>query len=250
MENRTPDVTPEKSPDEIERDMERTRDSITEKVAALENQVLGTIQTATSTVTDTVQAVKDAVTTAPAAVKDTVKETVAAVKESIGSFSVRECVRDNPWAALGTTTAAGFLLGYLLPGGRGGLFGRPIMARGEDVPAEGGRAGTAHDNTPHNGTASPRIAPSYAAVSREPEGHGLFGDLFGMIGREVRQIAEQAVHTGLATLKQSVQTQVPQMVDSAVHTVTDRVSGLVGAGECEARVGGPDYRAAPPPTGV
>jgi len=90
-------VTPEK----IERDMERTRESITEKVAALENQVLGTIQTATTTVTDTVQAVKEAVTSAPTAVKDTVRETIASVKETVSSFSVSECVSSNPWAAPG-----------------------------------------------------------------------------------------------------------------------------------------------------
>src|SRR5262245_30513341 len=73
-------VSPEnKSTGEIRHEMQETRESITEKVAALENQVLGTIQTAADTVTNTVEAVKDVVTAAPHAVSDTVKQTVEAV---------------------------------------------------------------------------------------------------------------------------------------------------------------------------
>src|SRR4051812_40494156 len=101
--------------------MADTRESITEKVSLLENQVLGTVHA----VTDTVGAVKEAITAAPAAVSDTVKQTVQAVrdtvkdtvdsvKRTVGSFSVTECVRKNPWAAVGTTGAAGFLAGFFL----------------------------------------------------------------------------------------------------------------------------------------
>lgn len=252
MENRTPDVTPEKTPEQIEREMLETRDSITTKVSALETQVLGTIQTATSTVSETVNAVKEAVTTAPTAVKESVKETLAAVKETVGSFSLTGCIRDNPAAALGTTTFAGFLFGYLLPGG-GRLFHRPIMARGHDEPAEYGRPGTAHDGTVHH-----EAARSFAAPAREPaaesHGPGLFGGLFAMLGREVHQLAEQAIHTGLASLKQAISTQVPQMVDDTVQRVTDRVTdkvnGLVGGEDGTTRVGGPDYTAAAPPRGI
>jgi len=241
----------DKRPEQIEREMEQTRESITEKVAALENQVLGTIHTATSTVSDTVNAVKEAVTTAPAAVKESVKETIAAVRDTVGSFSVSGCVRDNPWASVGTTTFAGFLFGYLLPGG-GRVFNRPVMAKGHDEPAEYGQPGAAHGGHAHNGSAR-----SFAAPAREPaaESHGMFGDLFAMLGREVRQLAEQAINTGLVSLKQAVSTQVPQMVDDAVHRVTDRVTdkvnGLVGGSEeGTTRVGGPDYTAAAPPRGL
>jgi len=247
VENRTADVSADKSPEEIEREMERTRDSITEKVAALENQVIGTIQTATSTVSDTVNAVKEAVSSAPHAVKETVMETVNAVKETVTSFSVSECVSNNPWAAVGTSAAGGFLLGFLLPAGRGGLFNRPIMAKGSDAPAGRGQAGTSHHGaTSIHAAAAPTPGP---AAPREPEGPGLFGGLFGMVANELRQLAEQAINTGLATLKQSLNTQVPNLVDSAVHKVTDRVNGLV-SGTCESRVGGPEYRATPPAAGV
>jgi len=233
-------VTSEKSPDQIEKDMEQTRESITEKVSLLENQVLGI----TSSVTDTVQAVKDAVTAAPTAVSDTVKQTIESVKDSVretvGSFSVSECVRDNPWSALGTTTVAGFLAGYFF-GGRGGMFSRPIMAQGHDAPASYGRVGAAHTAYNHETPAAPRGANI---------GGGLFSGLFAMVGQEIHQLAEQALSTAVASLKQSISTQVPQMVDTAVQGMTERVACAVsGQHDDTTRVGGPGYSATAPAAG-
>lgn len=244
MENRTPDVSTDdqKSPDEIEREMFQTRDSITEKVAALENQVLGTIHTATSTVSDTVEAVKQAVTTAPSAVRESVKQAIGAVKETVGSFSVSGCIRDNPTAALGTSTLGGFLLGYLLPGDERNLFRRPIMAQGHDAPAPYGHAGTAHDEQER--TAHRAVTPT---PSREPEQPGFFGQLWEKLGGEFRGLAEQALSTAVASLKQSISTRVPQAVDTAVGRVTEQV---VGGTESTCRVGGQNYAATPPAAGV
>lgn len=227
MENPTPGVsTPEKSPDEIERDMASTRDAITEKVSLLENHVKDTLQT----VTGTVEAVKEAVTTAPSTVSDTVKNTVEAVKDTvkdtvrdtIQSIDVPGCIQRNPWAALGTSALGGFLTGYfLLGGGRS----RPIMARGEDEPASGGWPGTAGRET----VSAPR--------SHTP---GMFDELFGTVRRELRQMAEMALASATAALKQNISTVVPGLVDQAVHRVADQA----GACPTEAtRVNGPDYAA-------
>jgi ElaB/YqjD/DUF883 family membrane-anchored ribosome-binding protein len=222
----TPGVTgADKSPDRIERDMEHTRESITAKVSALETQVLGTIQTATSTISDTVQAVKDTVTTAPTAVKETVqeavgamkesvKETFASVKDTVASIDLGECVGNHPAAALGTSVAAGFVTGFLLLGGKDS---RPLMARGYREPAPNGRPGTAtHDH---------HTAFGYAHPAPEPSRPGLFANLWAMVGGEVEQLAKQALSTALASLKQSVNEQVPRLVDGAVQNVADRVSG-------------------------
>jgi len=240
VENPTAGVTSEKSPDQIEKDMERTRESITEKVSLLENQVIGVA----SSVTETVQAVTDAVTAAPTAVSDTVKQTIESVKDSvretIGSFSVSGCVRDNPWSAIGTTTVAGFLAGYFF-GGRsgGGLFSRPIMAQGHDAPASNGRVGSAHTAYDTESTSSHGRAA----------GGGLFSGLFAMVGQEIHQLAEQALSTAVASLKQSISTQVPQMVDTAVQGVTERVACAVGGHHDTTRVGGPGYSATAPAAG-
>jgi ElaB/YqjD/DUF883 family membrane-anchored ribosome-binding protein len=196
-------IAPEKSPDQIERDMADTRDSITEKVVALETQVKGNIEA----VTGTVEAVKDAISAAPAAVSDTVKQTVAVVKDSfretLQSLDFTDRVRRNPWAALGASTAAGFLTGFFLSSGR---------------------------SRSANGVARASFAPQ--AATAESEGPGFlertFGDLFGTVGKELRIVAEQAITSAVTALKQNVGTVVPQMVDQAVHRVADPVTGAIG----------------------
>lgn len=230
MADATPGVTgADKDPDRIEREMEQTRESITAKVSALENQVLGTIQTATSTIADTVHAVKETVTTAPTAVKETVqeavgamkdsvKETFASVKHTVASFDLGACVGNHPAAALGASVAGGFVTGFLLFGDS-----RPLMARGFREPAPDGRPGT----VPHE------FAPfghSSAAARSEPARPGMFAGLWAMVGAEVEQLARQALSTALASLKQSVNERVPRLVDETVQNFTERVTGHNGAG--------------------
>src|SRR5262245_61464826 len=95
--------------------MLHTRESITEKVAALENQVVGTVQTAADTLTGTVEAVKELVTTAPGAVSETVKQAATAVSETVRkTFDITGHVRAHPWASVGVSAGLGFLTGLLI----------------------------------------------------------------------------------------------------------------------------------------
>lgn len=257
MADATPGLTAdEKSPDQLEQEMTQTRESIAEKVALLESQVMGNIQSLTGTVesvkeavADTVTSVRQAVVDAPSAVTDSVKQTLASVgdtvKETVSSFSLSGCVRTYPLAALATSAAGGFLTGLLLP--KAGA--RPLMARGHDAPAAGGRVGTAH--TAYQGFADTR--PARAA---EP---GLFGSLWGMVGGEVRQLAEQALKTAVASLEDAIRHKVPQVVDTTIQGLTDRVATAahaagtadgVGGTTGTSRVGGPNYTATPPATGL
>jgi len=179
--------TPEKTPEEIEREMLHTRESITEKVVALENQVIGTAQSVTSAVSDTVEKVKSLVTNAPSAVSDTVKQSFAAVKEQL---DITGCVRRNPWTSVGTSAAAGFLLGYLL-GGRRESSSHPLAA----------------------------MAPAAAPQTSPPREPGVFDELLGQVSREVKRLAQDAIASTSAALKQNISTEVPKMVDSAVSRV-------------------------------
>ena len=77
MENQ---VTPiDKTPEQIQDEMAITRESLTGKVAALEYQVVGSVQTAADTLTDTVAAVTASVFTAPETVSDSMKQAAWAV---------------------------------------------------------------------------------------------------------------------------------------------------------------------------
>ncbi len=176
----------EKSPEELERDMERTRESITEKVAALENQVIGTVQNATDSVSHTVEAVREAVAAAPSAFRDTVREMVDTVKEAINSFSTDECIRSFPTAALCTTTAAGFLAGYFI----------------------GGKS--------KQSSAIPPPLPRPQAAPSHPSSPSLLTDLLHRCGGEMQRLASDSLATGIAALKSKVERQLPLVIDSIV----------------------------------
>lgn len=189
---------PAKSSTQIEHDMEKTRESISVKVEALESQVLGTIQTATNTVTDTVDAVKDAVATAPSAVRETIQEIVQVVKESVGSISLSGFVRSHPGAVLGSSAFTGFLLGFL-------TGGRKAAAQ-PTAPIE-----------PVQRFAASTATPAPAART------GLLAELFDRLGGEARQVGELILSKALASLKQNVETRVPEVVDSVVQRMTGSV---------------------------
>jgi len=198
------------SPELIEREMEQTRESLTEKVALLENKVVGQVQSATDTVQGTMDSVQDTVQTVKAAVQDTVQSVTDTVKDSVRSladglketFDVRQQVQANPWAMVGGATVAGFVTGLL-------AFGRQASARG--LPAY-----------------TPMPAAGYAPPAA-PSRPGWLNDLLDMAMREVKTIAEQALTTATASLKQNVQTAVPKLVESALPDVAGR-TGSDGSG--------------------
>lgn len=95
----------------IRSQMEETRSSLADKIDALENQVLGTVESATSAVADTVENVKDTVSSTVENVKETVAETVETVKDT---FNMRKQVEHHPWLAMGGSIATGYVLGRLL----------------------------------------------------------------------------------------------------------------------------------------
>lgn len=173
--------------------MERTRESITEKVAALENQVIGTVHQATESVNHTVEAVREAVASAPTAVRDTLREVTQSVKEAIHSFSTRECIRSFPAAALGTSMAAGFLTGY--------FFGGRRMPRQTAMPLY-------HDGMPTQTASSTSSRTS----------HG-FSEMFHRISGELQCMAAKSLEMGLTALKNKIERRIPEIIDSVVDRV-------------------------------
>lgn len=207
-------VTPaaEKTPEQIEREMQHTRESITEKVAALETQVVGTVQTAADTLTGTVESVKSLLSTAPETVTDTVKQATAAVSETVKeAFDFTGHVRRNPLAAVGISTFLGGLVGYLTGGGRGRLM-QPTSAAPVVSPA------------------APHAAPSYAA-SQQPavdSKPGVIDELIGMLGEKAKEMARTALETVSASIKQNIETGVPKLVDDAASRLTE-TNGATGS---------------------
>lgn len=198
---------PEKSPEEIEREMHQTRESLTEKVAALENQVVGTVQTAADTLTGTVEAVKSLVTHAPETVSETVKQATSAVSDALkGTFDISGHVREHPWVAVGISALLGGIVGAMLGSrrGAGGSFS-PF------AEAPGPMSAASH---PTHAVSQPT-----AAAPRTP---GILDEVRGVIGGKVRELAETALTTLSASLKSTLETTVPKLVDQAASRLTDQ----------------------------
>ena len=187
-------------PELIEREMEQTRESLTEKVSLLEQKVVGQIQSATDAVQDTVQCVKSAVQDTVQSVTGTVSDSVQSLTDGVkGALDVQRHTRENPWTMVGGATVAGFITGLL-------VFRRESSARA--LPAY----------TPAPFTSHPSGATHAAAagVSHRP---AWLNDLFDMAGREIKKLAEQALTTATTSLKQTVETGIPKLIESAVPTV-------------------------------
>jgi len=189
VENQSLTPTVEKTPEEIERQMAQTRESLTEKVAALESQVVGTVKTAADTMTDTVEAVKSLVTSAPAAVRDTVKQATSVVSKSMKElFDISGHVRGHPWASVGVSALLGCVTGWLT----------------------GGRRAS-------SGT-SPSPVPLVAAPP--PGKPGMFDELFSMLGRKLREVSENVIDTATTAVNANVREAVPNLVNAAAERLT------------------------------
>jgi ElaB/YqjD/DUF883 family membrane-anchored ribosome-binding protein len=192
VDNQVTTPASDKTPEEIEQEMLQTRESLTEKVAALETQVAGTVQNAADTVTGTVEAVKSLITTAPGAVSDTVKQAAAAVGESMKeTFDITGHVRRNPWASVGASAGLGFLVGLIVFRDR---------------------------TTPVFAAAAPTPATPVGSAPRQP---GVFDEFIGMIGRKAKDLAETAIESASASLMANIQEGVPKLVNDAASRLTD-----------------------------
>lgn len=176
--------------DLIHRQMEGTRASLAGKLETLENQVLGTVQTATNTVED----VKSAV----GSVTESVQEAVQTVKET---FNLAEHTRRHPWGMLGGSVAAGFLGGWLLGPSR--RKEEPVATPGPYQPAP---------------FVSPPQAPAApASADEESEASGIVQSLKGL-----------AVGTLMGVLRSMLSTSLPEGLKPQVVGIVDDLTTRLG----------------------
>jgi ElaB/YqjD/DUF883 family membrane-anchored ribosome-binding protein len=201
-------------PEVIRQQMETTRSDLTDKIEALEHQVVGTVQNTTQAVSDTVESVKDAVQETVSAVKDTVTDTVGTVKESVAGtvMSVKEAldlrgyVEQYPWASFGAAVAAGFAGGLLLEGShraRGRIA--ELHSHGEAANDRGRSESNGSQQRPAYFAPTARSVPPPAEAVPDqpswlhqltqrfaPEIDKLKGMAVGALGALVRDMASQA----------------------------------------------------------
>jgi len=185
--------------EEIKGEMHATRESLTEKLGMLEDQVRETVSSAGESVTETIGEVKEAV----ASTVDGVKEVVSTVSESVSSatesvkeaFNLSRQVEEHPWAMMGAAVAVGCIGGYLL----GGLSRR--SGSGETS------SNWTSSQTP-SATAATPASPSASSLSwssspsheeQKPKEPGLFDSLFSAVKSSAPDVFSQVV-TGLEGL--------------------------------------------------
>jgi ElaB/YqjD/DUF883 family membrane-anchored ribosome-binding protein len=208
VENRVTAPAEGKTPEQIQAEMAQTRESLTEKVSALETQVVGTVQTAADTLTGTVESVKSFITTAPGAVTDTVKQAADVVSEKMKEvFDISGHVRAHPWTAVGVSTGLGFLTGLLIFRDR-----HPPLGYSDDV------APPAYLGAPTPTTVSPPAAPP------APSRPGMFDEFLSMLGRKFREVAENVINTAGEAVNRNVSAGVPKLVDRATEMAADRLA--------------------------
>ncbi len=187
----------DESPELIEQRMQETRQSLTDKVSALEEQVVGTIQSATTVVQDTVETVKSAMHDTVNTVKDTVTESVTSVTDSVKqTLDVTARVRENPLVAVGSALAVGFVAGL--------LFFRSRQAAA----------------APASAPFAPAYQPVRAAEPARSSGPSVWDAVLTRVGQELFKVGERAVESASASIQQTVNDQIPKLLDNFVQSHT------------------------------
>ena len=195
---------PDESPEVIEQQLQETRDSLTQKVSALESQVVDTLQNATATVSGMVDQVKTAVPETLAGMKETIGEVKERVAKSVReTLDVSHHTRQKPWAMVGGAAAVGFIAGMIL---FRRTYAAPAAQRGAYAPP-----------APAPYPAAAASAPARSPVKLPGWLDQIVDKLGDKVTEEVRKLGELAVATASSSLQQTVEKVVPQFLGNRVQ---------------------------------
>jgi len=209
-------VDDERELEVIREEMDHTRESLAQKIEALETQVRDTVQSATDTVASAVDGAKEVVSSVTEGAKDVVEsvtETVESVKDSL---SVSRYVEQYPWASVGVAVAAGFAAAQLLPAWR--------STSGDKSEALPPASSGSYSST----AAASSYQPSAAASPRHEESIAWSGALTGVLGTAATTVEGLAVGTLLSAIKEMVTRSLPQQWQTELSRMIDQVTPQLG----------------------
>jgi len=196
------------SPELIEREMHETRQSLTDKVAALEHQVAGTFDHAAHTVQDTVQSMRAAVSDTMNSVTDKVKESVNTVQDSVSqvkaSLDIRDQIREQPWAVMAGAAISGIVAGYMFGPGRN-------------------RSSSSRSTVSRPSSSSPIHEPAMAQSAYKPAAPskpGIMDELMDRVRREIATLSETAIATLSNSLKTTLNDSIQHLVKNTLTIPT------------------------------
>jgi len=177
----------------IRENMERTRESLTEKLDALENKVMGSVEEATTAVQETVSSVKE-----------TMHDSVESVKDAV---DIPAHVERHPWLAFGGAILGGYLV-------------TSMLMRGKSSATAPSRSFTL--TPPRSPPDEPQ--PSPQPTSAAPPSSGLLGAL----EPEIRHLKGLALGVTLGTVREMVAKDVPPHLAEQLRAIMDSVTTKVG----------------------
>ena len=191
----------EQDTDEMRQEIDCTRSAMTDKLEALEDRVMGTVQSAQETVEDSIQLTKD---------------TVATVKRN---FDIKYQVEQHPWAMVGGCFVVGLALGGLFRRVRHPSRQAPNPPAGNVTPlAESPRLFAEQSNRDSFVTAAPPPRPHSMAAN----GSGFFGQF----QEEIDKVKGIAIGYVMGLARDSIKDAVPQLaaqIDDVMNSVTTKL---------------------------
>jgi len=203
----------ENETDVIRNQMLETRTALTEKLEALEEKVVSTVQDTTANVAETVQNVTEKVEETVSDVSESVHETVESVKSTLDLTRQTE---NHPWAMFGGAVAVGYLGGCLLPSlgqAASSATEAASSAQGESMPASS-LSGLSTGSSTERLSA---MGPSSGAPAEKPASNWFAGvsEHLGPVAKQLESMAVGAL-TGLVgqmMLRSTPETFRPQLAD-------------------------------------
>jgi hypothetical protein len=168
--------------------MERTRESLTDKLETLEQKLVDSVQEATTAVADTVTSVKE-----------TMNEGVESVKDAV---DVKAHVDRHPWLMLGGSIFAGYVLSNLLAGGKKSVPAQP-ESQAMHFPANG-----------RHSTEKPAAAAT--------------GSWLGPVAPELEHLKGLALGVALGTVREMLTKEVPPHMAEQLRSIIDGITQKMG----------------------
>jgi ElaB/YqjD/DUF883 family membrane-anchored ribosome-binding protein len=212
----------------IKHQMLETRASLAEKLETLEQQVVGTVQSATHAVADTVESVKDAVQETVEMARSSVHETVEAVKET---FDLSRQVRAHPWAMFGGSVALGYVSGCLLERTRSVSGGHYLQAA-PSLSTLGTPWKSERDGGPGHRESTASREPAASSTAQQ----GLLGEFGDTFKTELTKLKGLAIGTLFGVVRDMVTRSAPPQLAPDLAEVINHLTVKLGGKPIEGPV--------------
>jgi ElaB/YqjD/DUF883 family membrane-anchored ribosome-binding protein len=200
----------------IRQRMAQTRESLRQRLDALEDRTLGVVKETTEAVQSVAETVEGTVESATKAVKKT-------VRKSVKMLDLGRHVEEHPWAAMSGAVASGFALSFLLSRSRGGS---------DDSEWRRQQFATQGYQPPQ-----PQQRPETPQPPSQTEPSSIFSGLTQMLGPSLDSLKQLAIGTAIGVVKDMTLQSVPREWSGELGKVFNNLTENLGGTPVESPSG-------------